>query len=131
MDGSLVGTSPPPPHTWAWRTTDVGDGAHRLTMVASDTSGNRGSATADVIVRNTSPVPPQVSLAAWDPDHAWVEISFSKPMNRSSVAMNLQTDPITGHSLSWTVDPRCVVVLSGSVTDGQTHQVPIGSAALD
>ena len=131
MDGSPIGTYPTPPYTWAWRTTDVADGAHRLTMVASDTSGNRGSATADVIVRNTSPVPPQVSLAAWDPDHAWVEISFSKPMNRSSVAMNLQTDPITGHSLSWTDDTHLFVVLSGSVTDGQTYQVTIGSPATD
>src|SRR2546426_5139762 len=131
VDGWLTGTYPTPPYTWAWRTTDVPDGAHRLTINASDASGNSGSATADVTVRNTSPVPPQVSFAAWDPDHAWIEISFSKPMNRSSVSMNLQTDPITGHSLSWANDTHLFVVLSGSLTDGQTYRLTIRAAATD
>jgi hypothetical protein len=130
-DASLIGTSSSPPYRWTWPSTSVTDGVHRLTVLAGDTSGNTATSFVDVIVRNTPPAPPRVTLAAWDPDHAWVEIAFSAPMNRTSVEANLQTYPLTVHSVSWANDTRLFVVLSGAWSQGQKHLVTIAATAAD
>ena len=130
-DAGLVGTSSSPPYQWTWQSASVADGVHRLTVLGGDTSGNSASAFVDVLVSNAPPVSPRVTFAAWDTDHAWVEIVFSKPMNRTSVETNLQTTPITEHSLSWANDTHLFIVLTGTWSQGQRHVVTIDAAATD
>src|SRR5439155_16973812 len=130
-DAGPVGTASSPPYQWTWQSASVADGVHRLTVLGGDTSGNSASAFVDVLVSNAPPVSPRVTFAAWDTDHAWVEIVFSKPMNRTSVETNLQTTPITEHSLSWANDTHLFIVLTGTWSQGQRHVVTIDAAATD
>ncbi|HEX8433612.1 Ig-like domain-containing protein [Archangium sp.] len=56
-DGTLLGTDTSAPYTLSWSTAGVADGAHTLTVKATDGAGNaRASAEVAVTVDNTAPV---------------------------------------------------------------------------
>ena len=56
-DGTLIGTDTTAPYTASWSTAGVADGAHTLTVKATDGAGNaRTSAGVAVTVDNTAPV---------------------------------------------------------------------------
>jgi hypothetical protein len=55
-DGTLLGTATSAPYTLSWSTAGVTDGAHALTVKATDSAGNvRTSAAVEVTVDNTAP----------------------------------------------------------------------------
>jgi hypothetical protein len=65
VDGVDIGTDSHPAYTFDWDTTTVSDGAHTLTAIATDTSGNATtSAPVTVTVANGGP-PPGPQPVVW------------------------------------------------------------------
>jgi hypothetical protein len=55
IDGANVGAPvPAAPYTISWNSASVADGSHTITAIATDTSGNQGSATIAVTVGNAA-----------------------------------------------------------------------------
>lgn len=52
IDGALYGTDTTSPYSFAWNTTQSGDGSHTLQVVAADAAGNVASAVRTVTVTN-------------------------------------------------------------------------------
>jgi hypothetical protein len=55
IDGALVGTFSGPITGYTWDTVTSPDGAHVVTVNASDAAGNRGSTSATYVVNNAAP----------------------------------------------------------------------------
>ncbi len=58
VDGTSIGVDQTAPYSTSWDTTASSDGAHTVSVVATDTIGQTGNATVGVTVQNT----PQVSI---------------------------------------------------------------------
>lgn len=129
VDGVLWAVDASAPYEWIWRSANVADGTHRLTAIAEDASGNR--ARVDVDVRTYAAMSPRVTGVSWDPAHLDLEISFSKPMNRSSVEQNLQLAPLTDHLIVWRDDTRLHLILTAAAIGAGAHVVRIAPSAMD
>jgi hypothetical protein len=70
LDGANLGVEETTtPYSVNWNTTAVADGAHVLTALARDAAGNQTTASAvSVLVSNSAPITPTVTVAATDPN---------------------------------------------------------------
>jgi len=72
VDGTVFASDPTAPHSFAWDTSAVNNGTHRLEAVAYDAAGNSGDSNqVSVTVDNLGPAQPTVAI--------------SSPVNGSSV----------------------------------------------
>jgi len=76
VDGVAIGTLTSAPYNFAWDTTGVSDGTHRLEAVARDTAGNSSSSSLNVTVGNA-------------PDTVAPSISIVSPANGARVKNNV------------------------------------------
>jgi hypothetical protein len=121
LDGTSLGSPvTAPPYATAWNTTTVGNGVHTLSAVATDTSGNIGTAT-NVSVTVQNPAPPmtcfveqaavsvhgrsKVTTAAFNtvaPGEVLLALVGSDGPNGSAK----QTVTVSGGGLTWTLVKR-------------------------
>ena len=112
VDGVILGTSTSESCNFAWNTTTVANGAHTLTVTATDAAGNSASNSITVTVSNSVPdtTPPAVSITS--PTGGTVsgtiavQVSASDNLGVTAVTFSvdgvlLGTDTAAPYSFSW------------------------------
>lgn len=93
IDGALYGTDTTSPYSFAWNTTQSGDGSHTLQVVAADAAGNVASAVRTVTVANNvnhAPVAVNDAFnAPYRPNSSYMAQVFNVLANDSDADGNL------------------------------------------
>lgn len=93
VDGALYATDTTAPYSFAWNTTQSGDGSHTLQAVAADAAGNVASAARTVTVANNvnhAPVAANDAFSApYRPNSSYTAQVFSVLANDSDADGNL------------------------------------------
>jgi hypothetical protein len=93
VDGALYVTDTTAPYSFAWNSTQSGDGSHTLQVVAADAAGNLASAARTVTVANNvnhAPVAANDSVSApYRPNSSYTPQVFSVLANDSDTDGNL------------------------------------------
>ena len=88
LDGLYQGYDPSAPFSWTWDTTSLANGAHRILVEASDTSGNRSWAAVNFTVNNGG----RITSAGSSASPSWavvVSSSLSSDVNSGASSLEL------------------------------------------
>jgi hypothetical protein len=123
LDGTVLGSpqTAGAPYSYAWDTTQASNGSHTLTAIATDTSNQKGAASAGVAVTvsNVVVAPPTVSI--------------SNPVNATTVSgsINIQASasansPATMSSVKFSIDGTALATVNGT---GPSFSTPWNTAS--
>lgn len=134
VDDSQLGRLTEAPYVWAWATAGLPEGIYVLTAEATDPAGNRGSDQVSVLVQSGTgedpSIRPRVNEARYDVATATVAITFSKPMNRTSVEGALALEPVLSFTPQWSDDQRLTLMLQPPLEVG-IYVLLIDTTAVD
>lgn len=110
------------------------DGLHHLSLTAVDSAGLSGTVIVAFTVNasslgGTGSSTPAVAAVAYLPEQSAVDISFTQPMNHSSVEASLDVSPNVSYQVEWVNDSHVRVVLTAPLVTGAVYQVTLGSTA--
>lgn len=96
LDGNNLGAADvTSPYSVNWDTTTVAAGAHTLSAIATDTSGNTTTAAATTVTVNNTGSDPSV-VGSWGPVVAWPEVSIHAALTYTGKILTFQGDFSSG-----------------------------------
>ncbi len=114
----------------------LANGSHTVIVSAVDNAGLSDTNVVHFSVEATNPAngageasPPGVATIAYMPEQSSVDITFTQPMNHTSVEGALVVYPDVTYRVEWVSDTQVRLLLNGTLADGEVYQVTLTPAA--